>query len=103
MVGRALGLGRRGDLPQFAVLTGVRPVHCSPRTRRAETSVRGGDGRLPVVVRFTTHLAHIVFESEKYDKWLSRRSWKSYVTWEQLLRLVVSYPLSAPRIVHRYA
>jgi hypothetical protein len=23
MVGRALGLGRRGDLPQFAVLTGV--------------------------------------------------------------------------------
>jgi hypothetical protein len=37
-----------------------------------------------------------------WRKWLSRRSWTSYVTWEKFLRLVERYPLSAPRIVHRY-
>jgi hypothetical protein len=38
-----------------------------------------------------------------HRKWLSRRSWKSYVTWEQFLRLVARYPLPAARIVHRYS
>jgi len=37
-----------------------------------------------------------------WRKWLSLRSWKSYVTWEKFLRLVARYPLPAPRIVHRY-
>jgi len=37
-----------------------------------------------------------------WRKWLSRRSWKSSITWEQFLRLVERYPLPTPRIVHRY-
>lgn len=48
-------------------------------------------------------LAAVVHQTRRlWRKWLSRRSWKSYVTWEQFLRLVVTYPLPAPRIVHRY-
>ena len=38
-----------------------------------------------------------------WRKWLSRRSWKSYVTWAKFLQLVDRYPLPAPRIVHRYS
>ena len=37
-----------------------------------------------------------------WRKWLSRRSWKSYVTWERFQQLMAIYPLPAPRIVHRY-
>ncbi len=48
-------------------------------------------------------LAAVVYQTRRlWRKWLSRRSWKSYVTWEQFLRLVDRYPLPAPRIVHRY-
>lgn len=49
-------------------------------------------------------LAAVVYQTRRlWRKWLSRRSWKSYVTWVQFLRLVETYPLPAPRIVHRYA
>jgi len=48
-------------------------------------------------------LAAVVHQTRRiWRKWLSRRSWKSYVTWERFLRLVATYPLPAPRIVHRY-
>jgi RNA-directed DNA polymerase len=48
-------------------------------------------------------LTAVVYQTRRlWRKWLSRRSWKSQVTWEQFLRLVERYPLPAPRIVHRY-
>jgi len=56
--------------------------------------ITGNYQRLEAVVHQTRRI---------WRKWLSRRSWKSYVTWAQFLRLVATYPLPAPRIVHRYA
>jgi group II intron reverse transcriptase/maturase len=48
-------------------------------------------------------LAAVVHQTRRiWRKWLSRRSWKSYVAWERFLRLAETYPLPAPRIVHRY-
>jgi RNA-directed DNA polymerase len=48
-------------------------------------------------------LTAVVYQTRRlWRKWLSRRSWKSHVTWEQFLRLADRYPLPAPRIVHRY-
>jgi len=55
--------------------------------------ITGNHQRLAAVVHQTRRL---------WRKWLSRRSWKSYVAWERFLRLVATYPLPAPRIVHRY-
>jgi RNA-directed DNA polymerase len=55
--------------------------------------ISGNYQRLAAVVEQTRRL---------WRKWLSRRSWTSYVTWEQFLRLVERYPLPKPRIVHRY-
>ena len=55
--------------------------------------ISGNYQRLAAVVEQTRRL---------WRKWLSRRSWTSYVTWEHFLRLVDRYPLPAPRIVHRY-
>jgi RNA-directed DNA polymerase len=55
--------------------------------------ITGNYPRLASVVHWTRRI---------WRKWLSRRSWKSYVTWEQFLRLVARYPLPAARIVHRY-
>jgi RNA-directed DNA polymerase len=37
-----------------------------------------------------------------WRKWLSRRSSKSYVTWEQYERVLQRFALPPPRIVHRY-
>jgi len=34
--------------------------------------------------------------------WLSRRSWKSFLSWERYERLLQRFPLPQPRIVHRY-
>jgi RNA-directed DNA polymerase len=34
--------------------------------------------------------------------WLSRRSWKSFLTWERYERVLQRFPLPQPRIVHRY-
>jgi hypothetical protein len=48
--------------------------------------------------------AAIVYQTRRlWRKWLSRRSWKSQVTWEHFSRVEELYPLPAPRIVHRYA
>ena len=55
--------------------------------------ITGNYPRVSTVVQWTRRI---------WRKWLSRRSWKSYVTWEKFLRLVDRYPLPAPRIVHRY-
>jgi RNA-directed DNA polymerase len=55
--------------------------------------ITGNYPRLATVVHWTRRI---------WRKWLSRRSWRSYVTWEKFLRLVDRYPLPAPRIVHRY-
>ncbi len=55
--------------------------------------ISGNSKRLTAVVYWTRRF---------WRKWLSRRSWKSYLTWEQFLRLVERYPLPPPRIVHRY-
>ena len=56
--------------------------------------ITGNYQRLASVVHWTRRI---------WRKWLSRRSWKSYVTWEQFLRLVARYPLPVARIVHRYS
>jgi RNA-directed DNA polymerase len=37
-----------------------------------------------------------------WRKWLSRRSWKSYINWEKFVRMLESYPLPRPRIMHGY-
>lgn len=55
--------------------------------------ITGNYPRVSSVVHWTRRI---------WRKWLSRRSWTSYVTWEKFLRLVERYPLPAPRIVHRY-
>ena len=55
--------------------------------------ITGNYKRLSDVVYWTRRL---------WRKWLSRRSWKSTVTWKKFLRLVERYPLPKPRIVHRY-
>jgi RNA-directed DNA polymerase len=34
--------------------------------------------------------------------WLSRRSWKSFLTWEKYERVLWRFPLPLPRIVRRY-
>ena len=48
-------------------------------------------------------LAAVLHQARRlWRKWLSRRSWKSYVTWAQFSRLVAVYPLPPPRIIHRY-
>ena len=35
-------------------------------------------------------------------KWLSRRSWKSQITWENFHSMLKRYPLPFPRIKHKY-
>jgi RNA-directed DNA polymerase len=48
-------------------------------------------------------LAAVLHQARRlWRKWLSRRSWKSYVTWAQFSRMVAVYPLPSPRIIHRY-
>jgi group II intron reverse transcriptase/maturase len=37
-----------------------------------------------------------------WNKWLSRRSQKAFMSWEAMHRLLERYPLPLPRIVHRY-
>ncbi|MGP8100371.1 MAG: hypothetical protein ACLQHL_06350 [Candidatus Cybelea sp.] len=56
--------------------------------------ITGNYPRLTIVVQWTRRI---------WRKWLSRRSWTSYVNWEKFLRLVDRYPLPVPRIVHRYS
>jgi hypothetical protein len=55
--------------------------------------IRGNSQRLAAVLHQTRRI---------WRKWLSRRSWTSYVTWAQFVRLVKTYPLPAPRIIHRH-
>jgi hypothetical protein len=55
--------------------------------------ISGNSQRLAAVLHQTRRL---------WRKWLSRRSWKSYVTWAQFSRMVAVYPLPSPRIIHRY-
>lgn len=38
-----------------------------------------------------------------WRKWLSRRSQKSYLSWQAMQRLLQRHPLPRPRIAHRYA
>lgn len=37
-----------------------------------------------------------------WKKWLSRRSQKGWISWEQFYRLIKQHPLPPPRIVHSY-
>jgi RNA-directed DNA polymerase len=37
-----------------------------------------------------------------WRKWLSRRSWTSYVNWAKFIRIEERYPLPRPRIIHGY-
>jgi len=37
-----------------------------------------------------------------WRKWLSRRSWKSYLTWARFERVLERFALPVPRIVHPY-
>jgi RNA-directed DNA polymerase len=48
-------------------------------------------------------LTAVVYQTRRlWRKWLSRRSWKSRVAWEQFSQLEDRYQLPVPRIVHRY-
>ena len=48
-------------------------------------------------------LAAVVHQTRRiWRKWLSRRSWKSYVAWERFLRLVATYPLRHPNCPSLY-
>ena len=55
--------------------------------------ITGNSQRLAAVLHQTRRI---------WRKWLSRRSWTSYVTWVEFTRLVQTYPLPSPRIIHRY-
>ena len=48
-------------------------------------------------------LGHVCFRVRRlWRLWLSRRSWKSFLSWARYARLLQRYPLPQPRIVHRY-
>jgi RNA-directed DNA polymerase len=48
-------------------------------------------------------LGHLHFHVRRlWRRWLSRRSWKSFLSWERYERLLQRFPLPRPRIVHRY-
>lgn len=48
-------------------------------------------------------LGHLRFHVRRlWRGWLSRRSWKSFLSWERYERLLQRFPLPTPRIVHRY-
>jgi group II intron reverse transcriptase/maturase len=49
-------------------------------------------------------LARLAYEVKRlWRKWLSRRSQRSIVNWQQMQQLLERFPLPRPRIVHRYA
>jgi RNA-directed DNA polymerase len=48
-------------------------------------------------------LEHLHYHVRRlWREWLSRRSWKSFLSWEKYERLLQRFPLPTPRIVHRY-
>ena len=48
-------------------------------------------------------LARLLYEVRRiWRKWLSRRSQRSYLNWQQMQALLDRFPLPQPRIVHRY-
>lgn len=48
-------------------------------------------------------LEHVHYHVRRlWRAWLSRRSWKSFLTWVKYERLLQRCPLPTPRIVHRY-
>ena len=40
--------------------------------------------------------------TQMWRKWLSRRSWKSTLTWQRFERVLERFTLPVPRIIHRY-
>jgi RNA-directed DNA polymerase len=40
--------------------------------------------------------------TQMWRKWLSRRSWKSTLTWQKFERVLERFAPPNPRIVHRY-
>jgi hypothetical protein len=38
--------------------------------------------------------------TREWRKWLNRRSQKARMTWERYNRLLITYPLPQPRIIH---
>lgn len=48
-------------------------------------------------------LEHLHYHVRRFwREWLSRRSWKSVLSWEKYERLLQRFLLPTPRIVHRY-
>ena len=49
-------------------------------------------------------LGTVIYQSRRlWHKWLSRRSWRSSLTWEKFARLLTRYPMPTPRIIHPFA
>jgi RNA-directed DNA polymerase len=49
-------------------------------------------------------LGRLLHEVERiWRKWLSRRSQRSFISWQAMTELLKRFPLPRPRIVHRYA
>jgi len=55
--------------------------------------VTGNSRSLVKVLRQVEHL---------WCKWLGRRSWRAFMTWDKFKLLLQHYPLPSPRIVHSY-
>jgi RNA-directed DNA polymerase len=50
-------------------------------------------------------LGRLYYQAKRlWRKWLSRRSWKSYLSWAKFAeKILQKFPLPSPKIVHRYA
>jgi len=62
--------------------------------------LRGHYGYYGIVGNYPALRAVYQHTRQVWRKWLSRRSWRSYVTWERFLELEKIFVLPAPRIVH---
>ena len=54
-------------------------------------AIRGNSGRLETI---------FMHAKKAWRYWLSRRSNKSYISWEKFERVLLTYPLPRPRILH---
>jgi len=68
--------------------------------KKLSQKLRGHYGYYGIVGNFQAIRAVYQHTRQVWRKWLSRRSWRSYVTWERFLELEEIFVLPAPRIVH---
>ena len=89
-------------LPTTFVFLGFLHVWGQSRKGNATMWQRTATDRLARTLKRINEQCRLMRPRRLWRKWLSRCSWKSYVTWEKFLRLVDRYPLPVPRIIYRY-